>query len=286
MNKKNKQPSAEGTKKVTNSGGRTPESVEKPSLKSPWFLYTNDHLTNWFLGVPVVDAVFRHIHPNLITFVGFLFGNLTLLYCVSTWHVGPEARLLNTSNKGLLNPPLFAVGSFVHLFADDLDGAVARKYSKCSRLGHQLDDFSDKCRDFILLAYGIQRVNYHPIAIALFTAVAIIPQLAYNMRDSHDLIKDYRVCPLLAFLVNNQWVCCLLTCSVACEWDFGYGGNLALCGLAFWYPGIVVEAVVYWVSPASRRAKTAQQGGSRGRICSKQLATKVSGNGVRNTKTN
>ena len=76
------------------------------------------------------NNLFSYIHPNTITFIG-IACNLYILYLLQ--FIGTEKF------------DYFLIGFllFVRYFCDSLDGAVARKYKKTSKLGNFLDSFSD-----------------------------------------------------------------------------------------------------------------------------------------------
>lgn len=67
----------------------------------------------------------RNIHPNYITLFNFIVKYYAYL-CAITWNW-----------QGLL------VLGTAERFLDCLDGRVARKFNKCSPLGHALDKYSD-----------------------------------------------------------------------------------------------------------------------------------------------
>ena len=80
-------------------------------------------------------SILKHIHPNIITISGLILN--FYIY-----------HLLDTPNSNI-----YLLGSCIiyRWLADCLDGAVARKYKKSSKLGLYLDTLSDVIMGFILV---------------------------------------------------------------------------------------------------------------------------------------
>ena len=92
-----------------------------------------------YIADKIIDNVYflKYIHPNIITISGLII-NFYIYYLLYTPH----------SNIYLLT--FFMIYRWL---ADCLDGAVARKYNKGSKLGHHLDTISDIILGFICINY-------------------------------------------------------------------------------------------------------------------------------------
>ena len=88
----------------------------------------NFNLDDYFASIFINNIyLLKYIHPNIITISGLLLN--FYIY-----------KLLNT-NK--INIYILFLSLFYRWLADILDGAIARKYNKQSKLGHYLDTLSD-----------------------------------------------------------------------------------------------------------------------------------------------
>ena len=116
----------------------------------------------------LVPFVPKKLKPNHITFIGFLAG-LTAGF----------SFYLATFNKIWFF--VAAIGVLIHLFADSLDGAVARERSLVSKSGQFVDIFSDVVTA-IAMFIGVGFSSYASINIMLF------PAIAYPL---HNLVQIY-----------------------------------------------------------------------------------------------
>lgn len=129
--------------------------------------------------------IFKYIHPNIITISGLII-NLIIYY------------LLNTNNK---NYYLLIFLILYRWLADCLDGAIARKYNKGSKLGHYLDTFSDIIMGFITI-YFIQKyfINLSfEIVLFLYIFFIYIYNKLFDFMSNHDKLKN----PVKNNILNN-----------------------------------------------------------------------------------
>ena len=135
---------------------------------------------------------FKYVHPNLITLVGLLL-NFIILYCML------EGQFINCV--------LFLS---IRYLADCLDGGVARKYEKKSKLGGALDTWSDTILVYISIA-GLFIINDLPYGreLAAFMSCANLYIMSLSnslvdhagMKTGSSLASD-----CYAFLVNNSFI--------------------------------------------------------------------------------
>ena len=107
------------------------EILKKLSLSSAW-----DQKIARMISIPFI---FFKIHPNIVTFIGILFGLLScFLYSFGNLYIAKFASLF------------FFIGACF----DHVDGEVARKLNKTSTLGHYLDHIG-VCITYIALFIGL-----------------------------------------------------------------------------------------------------------------------------------
>ena len=88
---------------------------------------------------PIIRSIvdnFKDIHPIYITIANIFIKILSLIY-------------LNNFNI----IPLF-ITLILERFLDCLDGEVARKFNKCTNLGHYMDKYSDVIYRLFMERYG------------------------------------------------------------------------------------------------------------------------------------
>tara|TARA_Y100000589_G_C27132091_1_gene621012 strand:+ start:452 stop:1024 length:573 start_codon:yes stop_codon:yes gene_type:complete len=135
----------------------------------------------------------KHIHPNIITISGLVLN--FYIY-----------HLLNTPNTNIY---LLGFCIIYRWLVDCLDGAVARKYKKGSKLGHQLDTLSDIIMGFITF-YFIQKHIFNLTfnnCLIIYVIFVVIYNYLFDFMNTHDNLKnskknniiDYSV----SFLTNN-----------------------------------------------------------------------------------
>jgi len=145
-------------------------------------------------------SILKHIHPNIITISGLILN--FYIY-----------HLLDTPNSNIY---LLGFCIIYRWLADCLDGAVARKYKKGSKLGHQLDTLSDVIMAFITF-YFIQKHLFNwsfNICLIIYIIFLFIYNYLFDFINTHDNLKnaknnniiDYSV----SFLTNNTFVIFIL----------------------------------------------------------------------------
>ena len=150
----------------------------------------DDNITN----KSIENATFlKYIHPNIITISGLIMN--FYIY-----------HLLNTPNNNIY---LLGFCIIYRWLADCLDGAVARKYKKGSKLGHQLDTLSDVIMGFITF-YFIQKHIFNLTfnnCLIIYVIFIVIYNYLFDFINTHDNLKypkknniiNYSV----SFLTNN-----------------------------------------------------------------------------------
>ena len=116
------------------------------------------------MGVPLISSfdslitypciehhlfLFKHIHPILIT-----LGNIYFKYrCLF------DIQYLNYISLGK--------NLFMERYLDCLDGLVARKYNKCTTLGHYMDKYSDVVFR-VIMSYQCINIAYQYYALSYY----------------------------------------------------------------------------------------------------------------------
>ena len=149
----------------------------------------------------IVDnvSIFEYIHPNIISLISHLCNILIFFQLF----IDDE-----------INVPYFAILMFIRYITDILDGAVARKYNKTSRIGHLLDDWGDIIMGTILILYvtkNIFNIDYiYPIISLIIITILWFSNFensdinhdeAKNLNNSKNIFRQ-----ILAFLINNSFV--------------------------------------------------------------------------------
>ena len=148
----------------------------------------DDHIDIFIKNV----SFLKHIHPTIIT-----------IWVIIKFYI---YNLLNTPNSNIY---LLGFCIIYRWFADCLDGAIARKYKKGSKLGHQLDTLSDVIMGFITF-YFIQKHLFNwslNICLIIYIIFVVIYNYLFDFINTHDNLKnskknniiDYSV----SFLTNN-----------------------------------------------------------------------------------
>jgi phosphatidylglycerophosphate synthase len=139
---------------------------------------------------------FKYISPNLITLIGFFLNFIIYLQII---------------NYNFLTASILL---FIRWLADCLDGGVARKYNKKSKIGGLLDTISDSVLIFfsILSLCFLYNINYglYFSTIAMTSNIYIIYRFEsltdhVGMKVAGNTIKS-----LYAFSVNNSFILFIL----------------------------------------------------------------------------
>ena len=142
---------------------------------------------------------FKHIHPNIITISGLILN--FYIY-----------HLLNISNTNIY---LLGFCIIYRWLADCLDGAIARKYKKNSKLGHQLDTLSDVIMGFITF-YFIQKHLFNwsfNICLIIYIIFISIYNYLFDIVNTHNNLKKSKkniISYIISFLTNNTYIVYLL----------------------------------------------------------------------------
>jgi phosphatidylserine synthase len=131
--------------------------------------------------------IFKNVHPNIITLVGIVC-NYFILNEIDNMQISP------------INGTYFAFLLLIRFLADCLDGAVARKYKKTSKLGNILDTMSD----IFMIRFNLP--NWY---IIFFIFAMCIINEKYSLFTSHESIKnnDGNIIDLVvSFFTNNSIV--------------------------------------------------------------------------------
>jgi phosphatidylglycerophosphate synthase len=149
----------------------------------------DDKLTDFILNK---FYFFKYIHPNIITLSGMI-SNFFILFFIL--------------NKFFISSVLLLVYRYL---ADCLDGGVARKYNKKSKLGGALDTWSDTILVYILII-GI--FNVYNFSFGSEFAAFIACFNLYIMSLSNSLVDHVGMksgnglfSKTYAFLVNNSFI--------------------------------------------------------------------------------
>jgi len=149
-----------------------------------------------YIADKIIDNVYflKYIHPNIITISGLII-NFYIYYLLYTPH----------SNIYLLT--FFMIYRWL---ADCLDGAVARKYNKGSKLGHHLDTISDIILGFICINY-IQSFIFNlsfNYSLLIYLIFLFILNKTFNFIETHDNLKKIKnnkaiLNNFIVFNINN-----------------------------------------------------------------------------------
>jgi len=121
-------------------------------------------------------TLFKYIAPNIITISGLIINFIIF-------------NLLQTNNS---NYYLVIFLILYRWLADCLDGAVARKYNKGSKIGHYLDTVSDIIMAFITV-YFIQKYFINlpfNFVLILYIFFILIYNKTFNFINNHNNLKN------------------------------------------------------------------------------------------------
>ena len=134
----------------------------------------DDNISNYIVSN---TNIFQNINPNVITSIGLICNYLIFTYI--------------NNIKFPINPYIFALIVSTRWLSDCLDGAVARKYKKTSKIGHYLDTISDMIFTLIIFYYFMIKFNINYVYIILLYLLFIFVLFyVYNIVDTHDKLKD------------------------------------------------------------------------------------------------
>lgn len=137
--------------------------------------------------------LFKNIHPNLIS----IFGIICNFYIIKFLHV---------KNKYAAN--IFLVARY---FADIMDGAVARRFNKTSKIGGYLDTFDDillmSFYSGYIIWYLTKNINKAILICLLSISIGIYYLKTRNSLFDHSNLKkgaENILDKIVEFFVNNS----------------------------------------------------------------------------------
>ena len=138
------------------------------------------------------SSIFENIHPNTITIFGMIL-NIVIFKMLYSNEI--TATLLI----------VFAL----RYIADCLDGGVARKYNKQSKIGGILDTLSDIILAMTMIYFLCIKFN---IPFYIYTILIIYGLIAttnqYDLFNTHEKIKQINnnSLDIIPFLINNTFI--------------------------------------------------------------------------------
>jgi len=151
------------------------------------------NLDDKIVNIPCIINLFKNIHPNIITFTGFICNILLPYYLLK-------------DKKKFANILLI-----IRYLSDSLDGAIARKYNKTSKLGGLFDSVSDSIFSGIYIYLIIFKYTNNNIKSRIFGFIVFLINLLYfkyyNSLYYHNNIKsnpDNSFIAILQFFTRNS----------------------------------------------------------------------------------
>jgi len=134
--------------------------------------------------------MFESIDPNLITSFALLMN----------YFIYKELNYGNNFFKLLIL-------LFFRWLADNLDGCVARRYKKTSKLGGFLDTISDFTLLMIFGCFIIKQLKLSKTCYIVWFIIFLITITHYNFWHDHSNLSSYKDDSINAieFFVNNSW---------------------------------------------------------------------------------
>jgi len=133
---------------------------------------------------------FKYVNPNTITSFGILL-NFIIIYLLfyKCGTIDKESFII-----------LISISLILRCLADILDGYVARKYKKTSKLGHKLDTFSDLTILFIYILLFFNKILEINLILIIFLVILFVIFLdkKFDLFDNHDKVKNGK-----GSLINN-----------------------------------------------------------------------------------
>lgn len=138
--------------------------------------------------------IFANIHPNIISIISIVC-NIALYFILAP-----------SLENQQIHVGAFTIVLIMRCLTDILDGAVARKYNKTSRLGGLLDTLGDVMLLLLLGYYGCRRYDLHFGLCWVLLGVIIGSIYSLDLYHDHAAAKMYEGHvgrQMLAFLTNN-----------------------------------------------------------------------------------
>ena len=153
-------------------------------------LKIDDNITKFVLDN---TNLFENIHPNIVTSVG-LICNYFIFKSIHTNSIKSKELAI-----------LFGVRWLV----DCLDGGIARKYNKKSKLGNLLDGFSDIMFMGMIFYAILLHFNLPLWYFIFFILFIVLLEKYYNISESHEKLKnknDNMFHNMFVFFTNNSFI--------------------------------------------------------------------------------
>jgi phosphatidylglycerophosphate synthase len=143
----------------------------------------------------IVDniPIFRYIHPNIISLLSIILNIIILIVLVNN-NINVFSLLAILATRWL---------------TDLLDGAVARKYKKVTKLGGILDTIGDVMIIFIFMWYIFKLTGVNMMLYYVFIVIVLIYIYHMEVYHDHSELKHYNgnnVQKIIAFFVNNSYL--------------------------------------------------------------------------------
>jgi phosphatidylserine synthase len=142
--------------------------------------------------------IFENIHPNYLTIFGLIL-NFGILYI-----------FLNPTEDNIKNIVIIFTLLLLRWLADILDGNVARKYKKSSKIGGTLDTISDQMLIIFCIYYIVNVFNFSNWWIVIYCILSTLNIIRTNSLSDHSLLKNNDEPFISIFLINNTWLSYLL----------------------------------------------------------------------------
>ena len=148
---------------------------------------------DWLTGIVLSRwGFFQHVHPNAITITGMVL-NFCIFYAMTHERLGGTILMLGA-----------------RYLADCLDGGVARKYDKQSKMGGVLDSASDAILIYVstLGIFHLYNLPYGSASAALVSCLNLfMMSLSGSLVDHAGMKVGGSYLEILyAFLVNNSYI--------------------------------------------------------------------------------
>jgi phosphatidylglycerophosphate synthase len=146
----------------------------------------NPHCFENLVTYKIADTLSNeHIDPNYITILNIFPSALALYYIYND------------------NFPMFTIFLTIHIILDALDGHIARKYNKVSKIGHFLDCTLDTIFWSILLFMLLNgKINFGILFLIIISFIVVIQGWSYVpiMSEIFEIMHDNAI--ILAPLVS------------------------------------------------------------------------------------
>lgn len=157
---------------------------------------TDTYIANILFSVPIG---WKHISPNLITFLGLLATSVLGFY-------------LFFAKKSKFNIYIIGFTLFFRILADIMDGFVARKFNKTSAIGNQLDTISDFFFSVIVFFYIFVNILGINETLSLFIVIFNLAFIVFYFKlyNNHNELKSKDnkniFCSIVKFISNNSFL--------------------------------------------------------------------------------